>query len=470
MPPQTPGQPTDTPNNEPITVDPNDFVDATTLDGKVMAGYQGWFATECDSQLNKWRHWSSSRPGSDPTDVTFDLWPDLREFPPEELRRTDFVHEDGSVVGLYSNANSDTINRHLQWMWEYGLHGVFVGRFVKSISSATKIAQKDAVLRDVRAGAERFGRIFATQYDISSANPFTLFDDIKSDWMRLVDEVQITKSDRYLHHKGLPVVHIFGFGFKSRPGEPREVLDLISWFKNESRYRVTLIAGVPFKWRTNNADAKEDTEWQDVYKAFDVLNPWSVGRVRDDDDVDEWKADFLSPDLEYCKKNDVEYMPVVFPGFSWKNLKPESTFNGIPRMGGNFMWNQMYNAYDAGAKMLYVAMFDEVDEGTAIYKIAETNAQTPTTGTFVTLDVDGYNLPSDWYLRIVGAATQVFDIRSQRKRIFQGYVKFPPQLPKFLIDRLGGMRGVNSFEYRRVEKNSNVTLALLDDEIARVSY
>ena len=120
--------------------------------------------------------------------------------------------------------------------------------------------------------------------------------------------------------------------------------------------------------------------------------------------------------------------------------------------------------------MIYVAMFDEVDKGMTIYKIAKTNAQTPTTGNFVTLDVDGYNLPSDWYLRIVGAATQVFDIRSQRKRIFQGYVKFPPQLPKVLIDLLGGMRGVNSFEYRRVKKNSNVTLALLDDEIARVSY
>ena len=51
-----------------------------------------------------------------------------------------------------------------------------------------------------------------------------------------------------------------------------------------------------------------------MYKAFDMLNPWSVKSVKDNNDVEELKADFLSLDLEYCKKNDVEYMPVVFPG------------------------------------------------------------------------------------------------------------------------------------------------------------
>ena len=99
-------------------------------------------------------------------------------------------------------------------------------------------------------------------------------------------------------------------------------------------------------------------------------------------------------------------MPVVFPGFSRWNLKGEK-FNHIKRNGGRFFWHQFYNAIDAGCNMVYVAMFDEVDEGTAIYKVAENDSQTPTTGRFVTLDEDGEILPSDGYLRLTGEATKM---------------------------------------------------------------
>jgi hypothetical protein len=45
-----------------------------------------------------------------------------------------------------------------------------------------------------------------------------------------------------------------------------------------------------------------------------------------------------------------------------------------------------------------------VDEGTAMFKMAPTAAQLPAQGTFVPLDVDGYNLGSDWYLRLADQA------------------------------------------------------------------
>ena len=55
--------------------------------------------------------------------------------------------------------------------------------------------------------------------------------------------------------------------------------------------------------------------------------------------------------------------------------------------------------------MLKTAMFDEVDEGTAMFKLAPTAAKLPTGASLVPLDVDGRALPSDFYLRLGGAAT-----------------------------------------------------------------
>ena len=84
--------------------------------------------------------------------------------------------------------------------------------------------------------------------------------------------------------------------------------------------------------------------------------------------VDKWKDDVLAADLKTAAANHQLYMPVVFPGFSWHNLKRTAKENQIPRLGGEFLWRQAYNAKMAGATVLKIAMFDEVDEGTAILK------------------------------------------------------------------------------------------------------
>jgi len=52
-------------------------------------------------------------------------------------------------------------------------------------------------------------------------------------------------------------------------------------------------------------------------------------------------------------------------------------------------------------------MFDEIDEGTAMFKLAPRRADAPVEPGFVTLDADGLVLPSDWYLRLAGAGTKV---------------------------------------------------------------
>ena len=84
-------------------------------------------------------------------------------------------------------------------------------------------------------------------------------------------------------------------------------------------------------------------------------------------------------------------------------MRPGLTENRDER----FLWRQAFNAIDAGSNMIYVAMFDEVDESTAMYKLSENSDQLPSTGVFLTLDADGEALPSDWYLRLMGAASEM---------------------------------------------------------------
>jgi hypothetical protein len=78
-----------------------------------------------------------------------------------------------------------------------------------------------------------------------------------------------------------------------------------------------------------------------------------------------------------------------------------------------YLWRQAFNARQAGATMLKIAMFDEVNEGTAVFKIAPTRADAPEQGFWLTLDADGIKLPGDWYLRLSGWITEAFREKKQ---------------------------------------------------------
>ena len=72
----------------------------------------------------------------------------------------------------------------------------------------------------------------------------------------------------------------------------------------------------------------------------------------------------------------------------------------IPRRKGEFYWRQFAIFRELGIRTVFVGMFDEVDEGTAIYKVAD---KTPVGNYFVTYE----GLPGDWYLKLTGAATRM---------------------------------------------------------------
>jgi len=174
---------------------------------------------------------------------------------------------------------------------------------------------------------------------------------------------------------------------------------LIEFLQSRGCY---VIGGVPTHWRKEQHDSKPN--FIEAYKTYDMVSPWTPGRYRGANEVDNFKNNQLIPDKSFCDTNGLDYMPVVFPGFAWSTWN-NGTPNHIPREAGKFLWRQAYNIKSIGLDQLYFAMFDEYDEGTAIMKAATDWSMIPTDYYFLTLSADGTWVSSDFYLRVAGAAT-----------------------------------------------------------------
>ena len=61
----------------------------------------------------------------------------------------------------------------------------------------------------------------------------------------------------------------------------------------------------------------------------------------DDAGARRFRRDRFDPDLAEAERAGADYLPVVWPGFSWANLMAGSALNQIPRRGGRFWWTQV---------------------------------------------------------------------------------------------------------------------------------
>ena len=248
--------------------------------------------------------------------------------------------------------------------------------------------------------------MYAVCYDLSGAKPDTMVDRLAADWKRLVDEKKVTADDRYLRHNGKPVVFVWGF-YSDRFG-PVVANRVVDIFKADGPYAATLVGGCQWYWRT-----EKDAEWVKAFRRFDVISPWNVGNVMPRKGASKYMPP-PAPGKTILRRGPQRAgMPPIcrsiYPGFGWTNLKGAGAAGAKTRprdWGAMFYWHQFATAADLGVDMAYVAMFDEVDEGTAIFKVS--NAP-PKEATFATYD----GLPADWYLRLTGEGTKL--IRGERK-------------------------------------------------------
>ena len=375
-------------------------VDSDSLNGKVICGYQGWFRAPGDPSGRGWDHYALENF----TDLTVEMWPDMMEHTDKEKYPVPgWKYADSSQAYLFSSANKRTVLRHFQWMEAYGIDGVAVQRFISG-GNLDLPYESFRIPTYAREAAIRTGRTFYIMYDMSGCDTTLLVEALSTDWKHFVDSLRITGDDRYLHQGGKPVVGIFGF-YRDRfsAALANEVLDI---FQNDGPYGA-FVAGSGQWWIYQ----ENSTPWKDVIGRMDAWIPWNVGHYNGD-----YAATFYWDQDQTNLSNDgVLYMPLIFPGFGWDNLMnrpPGTTYKS--RLKGKFMWQQFLDARQLGAKAVYVAMYDEIDESTAIFKVTN---DIPVNHYFI--DLEGLN--SDFYLLLAGYGTSMM----------RGEVSVPQNMPDF---------------------------------------
>ncbi len=371
--------------------------------GLVMAGYQGWFRAPKDGVMYP-----------DENKIRIDMWPELLEY--EKTYPTGLKLTNGNVANFFSSDDKSTVDLHFKWMSQYGVDGVFMQRFFGAAKPSSRNSGATNVLRNALQAASKYERAIGVMYDLSGMK--ATGEDCSSlidDWKYLVDSLQVTNqtgSQTYIFHRGKPLVTIWGIGFPDRDYNIRNIgiARFIDFLKNDAEYGgCSVMLGVPTFWRDLNADCNPDPYLHELIKKADIVLPWTVQRFSPllHNDMDRYR-DVMLADIKWCKDNGVDYVPCVYPGFSWHNLSrfefPDDIkpVGSIPRQGGRFYWQQISTAINAGATMLYVAMFDEVNEGTAIFKGSD-NPPVSNIAKFINMD----GVPSDHYLWLTGEASKM---------------------------------------------------------------
>ena len=114
-------------------------------------------------------------------------------------------------------------------------------------------------------------------------------------------------------------------------------------------------------------------------------------------------------------------------------------------------------APSTGTHALYImgAMFDEVDEGTAMTKAASTIDDIPAEGTFLYLSIDGEEISSDFYLLLAQKySSQFLSSREEKsKSPFFNHTNAPVPVPAEHLQKL--KKKAYDFEVSRLRKTQS---------------
>ena len=189
-----------------------DTVDPSTLTGKLIMGYQGWFNCPNDGTSVGWWHWFT---GVDPT---VDFLPNAADYPTDEQCVTTMLDAGGNPVNLFSDANPATVETQFAWMQQYGLDGVALQRFAVDLLDPATAQARNIVLANVRQAAEDNGRVFYVMYDLTGLTNDQLAG-VAQDWKQLEQPGNHSQPGLSASSRA-SLAWVWGLGFAGRPLTP----------------------------------------------------------------------------------------------------------------------------------------------------------------------------------------------------------------------------------------------------------
>jgi autotransporter-associated beta strand protein len=350
-----------------------DYVDATSLKGKVMTGYQGWFGTPNDiADTGGWKHWVRNG-AMIPENFTIDAWPDLTEYDPASLARAaNVMTASGAPAYLFSSRNYSAVQKHFRWMRKHNIDGAWLQRFHPKAG-----AESEWVLRNVSQAAAEEGLVWGVEYDVSGMADATVAAKLQADWEWLTTQFDILNDPRYIHEDGKPVVFIWGLAVPDRNFTTASANAAVDWFKAQGAY---VIGGLPTNWN------KLDAGWQTHMAKYDGVLVWQ---------------NTTPSDATLFRNRGQDFYPHVWPGFSWAHLKMLSATpltQYTDRSGGQFFWTKGRDWINAGTTdSLFFGMWDEYDEATHTMPMTDDPPPPHTEwGRFI----NNQGKPADWWMML----------------------------------------------------------------------
>ena len=380
MPPEDTVQPEQPPVEQPPVEHPEEGEMYDSYHGLVMCGYQGWFACNGDGSKYgpSWPHYSDKwafprifQPGVGRNGI--DLWPDVSEYE-KTYEAEAFTFPDGSTPRVFSSYDESSVNLHFKWMKEYGISGVFMQRFASQINNPTARELSDKVLASAMKASNQYNRAICMMYDCVGLGPECTVDQMIEDIRNVSEQYQFFNREAaqkyYLYHNGKPLIALVSVdeNVNYTIADAQKIVDACQ------EMGFSIMISCPTYWREGGGDVPFGTvALHELIKDADILTPWYVGRYDHDGTAGahggkfaNFKEKVIKADKKWLDANGVEFAPLCFAGYSDRNQHPNNRV--FKRAGGDFFWNQVHNVVEMGCKMIYVAMFDEIDEGTAIFK------------------------------------------------------------------------------------------------------
>lgn len=287
------------------------------------------------------------------------MLPAVEQYPNECLFTSNFILPDGSKAKLFESNCTGIVDTHFRWMQENSIDGILVQRFYGDIGDASFLQ----LLGQIRIAAEKYGRVFAVEYDLSQIKSSD-FSNVVSNLLHdyTTNVAPLVSSSAYLHHQGRPVLELWGFGIDKTKINAADCASIFHALRsaNPNPY---VIMGVQQAWRSERSS---NPDYYNVYIQADVIQPWTVGAY-DNSNYQSFYSGTTVPDKALTDQLGIGYSPVVLPGSSDRNRNggtgPFSTQYSGNRYSGSFYEAQLQNVLKIKPKFVFGAMFDEFPEG-----------------------------------------------------------------------------------------------------------